>query len=841
MEIKDVEDNVKLLESINDLDLSGDFLDPPFLGRQVNYQPLSNTDSKIKTYPLNLLSDPKQSRIQESLVVHDLLNIILGLEGAYIRYNNAYSPYSDNTIPEFKIAKMMDSSLKSICHRIIKLGQLYIILTKLSEKWSDLKYGKTLQRLSFEIRHFLHETYLKFVVDTLENEYKNNPTFTIRDFEQLTNAHDISKKMRLLYDICSKIQKEMEERQAMDHMQEDFNNFMNDLKEQSQFKNGMILVTDTSLQSIAKGGIILKILKNLIQENLGDRVSIEFLKTILNSVAIDYYKMLNSWLIQGELEDPYEEFMIMDTMKNEDTISSTLKFGDRVWDTQYIIRKDGLLDEFSLSDGSDRLFKVLMTGKLLNVVKMSYNIVQLPIDETEPIETPTFVDLMESTNLDIYIDKWYKRANKMCLDMYLENYDLIHFIRLLQKHYFGYQNGNHLHKFLSKNMFDLTRYYSSKNHEHLELRFQGNLEAEKLSRQDEDDIVLKLLNLQLDTQSFEKVVSQYINESNFVNSSESAFGNNNMKKDSIFEASNFQTLREMLVEDVESDKLTEKSIKSTIHYIQHEVIIPFPLNVIVTRTSMVQFQIISRYTYLLQYYSKLLDDTWYEINKNLIWRYNGFSMEIKRNIIQKCRITHNKMNKFVKVILEYYSQNVIEAEMTNFINFSNLNGTNIIDWQLNLQECLTNIMTNCCLSQMFQMQLQIFEIIYKFCKFITSMRRTLCKIDPILFDRYLSHKNESDYNDIKEHDETKSYIFNEEEAISKIIPELLYYTNGMSNSFEQHRAAFMEGLNHYYHRNRTATKSAKNINPSFFNSSNTTTTTTNSNYNTERLINALGQ
>ncbi|EDO17294.1 hypothetical protein Kpol_1062p1 [Vanderwaltozyma polyspora DSM 70294] len=806
MEVKEVEDNVEFVSPTAAATL---------LGRQSNYQPLYSEAPKIKSYPLNLLSNASQSRVQEALVVQDLLNVLLGFEGTYIRYNNSYRPDS-NVVPEFKIAKMMDPSLKSICNRVVKLGQLYIVLTSASEIWSDSIYGKVLQRLSFEIRQFLSNTYLPFIVDKLEFEFKNNPNFSIRDLEQLAYDTEVYKQMSLLFNIYQKIQEEITLRNSMDRMQEDFNNFMNDLKEQGNFKDGVILVTDTRIQSIPKGGVILKIIQNLVNETLGDRASIDFLRKLLNNISIDYCKMLNDWLVQGELNDICNEFMISDTMKNVDNVASSLKYDDRIWDTQYVVRKDGLLDVFSTSEESALLYKVLMTGKLLNIIKKSYGIVRLPTEELAD-DVPSFVELMESTNLELYIDKWYNRANQLCLDMYLRDYDLIKFLKLLQKHFFSYHNANNLYKFLQKNMIELTRHYKGTSNNQV-LKLQRNFELDRHGAPDED-IVFKLLNLQLDSQPFEKVILSYIGENSYDN--QSGYMNcNDENGNQLLRANNFQNLRDILLQEVQSASIEENSSdvapKTNIHHLLFEILIPYPLNVLVTRTCMVQYQIISRFFNLLQYHSKLLDDTWFEINKNVIWKYRHYPPVVKKNVVQKCRMLHNRMSQFVKVILEYYTQNVIEQEMNKYLNEDHkLNDRKyVVDWQLQLQGSLTNIMTNCCLSQMFQLQLQIFEIIYKFCKFITSMRRRLCQIDPDLHATYLSNSNEE---------------FNEEEVLKTTIPELVNYTRIVSESFEQHTSAFMEGLTHYYHRSRS------------MNSTNSTSDPTNNNFNTERLIAALGK
>lgn len=745
MEVRPVEDYVGL-----NLDQERS----PLLGRLANCQPLSNANPKLKSYPLRELSTPDHSRVREALLVRDLLNVLIGLEGAYIRYNNRYDPYGE-TVPEFKIAKTMDSSLKSFSKRLSKLGKYYIVLGKVVEHWSDSEHGMVLQRLGYEIRQFLQNTYLKFISTRLEPEFKSNATFSIREMEQLINETELSKQMDLLYTVCDRIDKESTMRQSVDRTQVDFDNFMNDLRDQGQLQSDMLLATDTRILPVAKGGVVLRILQDLIQENLGDRSGVHFLRTLLLNISTDYRIMLEGWLTQGHLHDPYDEFMVIDTMRQLKDTPLSLKYGDRLWDTRYMIRKDALPRNLTVKDDGELMFKILITGKLLNVAKTSLGIKQLPITQQSTMSMGFGSSLMEGTNWELIIDEWYQRANTLCLELFFTGYSLNAFLLQLQRHFFGYQNSHNLIKFLNRNMVDLTRKY--RYHGIEEARIRRNFELEHRSNQ---DLVIQLLNLQLDSHSFATTVAQY-------------GAANPTARDStarLLSANNFEALRNMLLQDYNSHHHS-KNQGSVIHHLQLEILVPYPLNVIVTRTCTVQYQVISRYLFILQYYSRLLDDTWTEINKNKLWRQK-FQPRVLKKFIRPCRLLHNKMNHFVKLLLEYFTADVIDKEM------SHVNSTHtdtVVSLQTLLQESLTNIMTNCCLSQLAQVQLQILEIIHKFCKFITSLR------DEIPFLVQTTSRDPQEQADTEIH-----------------LQPLANYTRLVYMTFEQHLQAFREGLLHYH-------------------------------------------
>lgn len=712
---------------------------PPLLGRLVNYQPLSSVNPKLRSYPLRELTSPDQNRVKEALLVRDLLNVLVGLEGAYIRYNNRYDPYSDS-VPEFKIAKTIDLSFKSFSKRLARLGKYYIVLGKVAEHWSDPQHGVVLHRLGYEIGRFLQQTYLRFISNKLEQAYKNDINFSIREMEQLINEMEIAKQMDLLYAVCDRIDKETTRRQSMDRTQVDFDNFMNDLKDQGQLQSDMILATDTRILPAAKGGVVLRILQDLIKENFGDRTGVAFLRDLLRNISTDYCVMLENWLTKGELYDPYNEFMIVDTMRKLKDTPLSLKYGDRLWDTQYMIRKDGLPRDFTVKDDGELLFKILITGKLLNVVKTSLGVRQL----SRSTATFDFRELMEDVNWELCIDEWYQRANAMCMELFWQGYQLDEFLLLLQRHFFGYHNGHNVMRFLSSNMVDLTRKYRPKGGE--ESRIRRNFELEHRSN---ENIVIRLLTLQLDPRPFAETIMQYGTAP--TDSSER-----------LLSANNFEALRNMLLQDYDSNS-TKTVQRSVIHHLQHELMVPYPLNVVVTRTCTVQYQLISRYLYLLQYYSRLLDDTWIEINKNKLWR-SRLDPLVKQKFLRPCRLLHNRMNQFIKLLLEYFTADVVDREMSRVMH-TRPPGMTVLSLQTLLQEGLTNIMTNCCLSQLVQIQLQILEIVHKFCKFITSLRGEILLL--------------------QEQDLTR-------------LPALTSYTNLVYLAFEQHLAAFKEGLSHYH-------------------------------------------
>lgn len=873
MEVRSVEDIAELQKNAS--------IPLTLLARRVNHEPLSNEAPKVKMLPMDEISkytlpnlppvDP--TRLQESLVIRDLLDNLLGLSGTYIRYNNDFDPYLGD-IPEFKVVKKMDSSLKSFSKRILQYGSYYVSLVQAVEKWSDIKYGIVLQRLSYEINNFLHESYISLLVNKLEREYRENVRFSIRDLKQIIEESQVGPQMKILFQLVDKIEQEMKIRQTTDLQQVSMDNFMSEMNEINDHDDMWPMLIERNISMLVRGGNVINILSRMIHENLGDTNSVAFMETILNNISQDYMSMLHQWLVQGELDDKYEEFMIIDTMqnvKNNSMLNPTEC--DRIWLTQYGIRQDGLFDifqrDFKLNgnddnvyntddfstrpiqpahnnNGNDLLFKILTTGKLLNMIKKSLQISYIPVNigavnnDTSNFTNSNFgndrlkfVDIMKGTRFEIYINKWYKRANDLTLTILNKEFALHNTVQNMHKWFFSMNNCHQTNQIMKKNLHELSKKYDRERRSFIESRLLQNLqdfkkyvleksiEVKNESANQNDscslytngkfDMILKLLVVQMDNKSFERTIFDYIRSEN------STIQNNGPRN-----FSNFESLRDIVMQEFEQaignnhnasgDNSTNignysgydiKKNENNVNYIKFDVGIPYPLNVIINRTCLTQYQLISRYLQILQYYNNVMEETWLEINKNNIWRYRGFSEDVKIHIIRKSRIIHNNMNNLVKSLMEYFMNDVVQFEINKIeaiIKTSNSKDieVDVIGMQSIISESLTNILHDTSIMSLIDVQLKIFDLIDKFSQFLMTMRRRLCKIDYNLFNRYRYRPpNENDIssekfkmvNSILNVDD----IYNEEENIIKI-PEYMDFITKVHDTFFDLKRQLLSGM-----------------------------------------------
>ena len=166
-------------------------------GCRVNAAPLCSEEIKVRTYPIEKTSN---ERVQESLVVRDLLLVLQGYEGVYIRYNNSYRREA-LVGPEYKVVKMMNVTFKSFSKKLIKVGSTFIRLDKFQQWCMEEKYGRLMHRLGHEVRQFLYEDYLGCIKE-LEKRFMQDTRFSIRDVEMVLEERYIY-KFRLLDELVT--------------------------------------------------------------------------------------------------------------------------------------------------------------------------------------------------------------------------------------------------------------------------------------------------------------------------------------------------------------------------------------------------------------------------------------------------------------------------------------------------------------------------------------------------------------------------------------------------------------------------------------------------------------
>ena len=151
-----------------------------------------------------------------------------------------------------------------------------------------------------------------------------------------------------------------------------------------------------------------------------------------------YLKMLDDWIHKGVINDPYNEFMIVED-KEIAKDNFKLDLNDKFWEKKYTLKRETtpkFLESFAT--------KILLIGKYINAVNTTMklnlqkenNNLKL-INEKERLQSlqkhqkiiiPNTKELLFSIKEDNYrdvIDNAYDYANKLLLDLLLQEFKLI--------------------------------------------------------------------------------------------------------------------------------------------------------------------------------------------------------------------------------------------------------------------------------------------------------------------------------------------------------------------------------------------------------------------------------
>lgn len=158
------------------------------------------------------------------------------------------------------------------------------------------------------------------------------------------------------------------------------------------------------------------------------------LRKLLVSACIPYFKILEKWLCEGVLDDPYDEFMICENPEVTKT-HSTEHLESKYWLERYTIRDEdngGLNVPIFLKKHQEMILK---TGKYLNAIRECGLHVQRPLDQDEQI---TF-DSSGSYIPLIY--KAHRESSRAFMELLMRDLRLVSWLRCI-KHFFLHDRGD---------------------------------------------------------------------------------------------------------------------------------------------------------------------------------------------------------------------------------------------------------------------------------------------------------------------------------------------------------------------------------------------------------------
>ncbi|KAL3137516.1 hypothetical protein ABBQ38_004802 [Trebouxia sp. C0009 RCD-2024] len=286
--------------------------------------------------------------VQEIVVLEDLLWGFMGFEAKYIRANRERSSRGGVT---FQLKGKLDHAVHELVVRMLPICEYVVVIQRFVETRSAYQWGLVCHATAASARAVLHDWNL--MVTQLEHQLRTG---------RLT--------LQALWYYC-----------------------------QPPLASLQLLASIASEAAVSKvrGSALLNLLHQRSQAVAGDEQAHRLLQKLLHAACAPYFRVLERWLCEGVVSDPYGEFMIQEHKDiNKDSVNKEDQ--SAYWYQRYSLRP--LLDAqgnvtlahtgaavhdvpLFLEEAKD---SILMTGKYLNAIRECGRPVERPLPPDVHIE-----------------------------------------------------------------------------------------------------------------------------------------------------------------------------------------------------------------------------------------------------------------------------------------------------------------------------------------------------------------------------------------------------------------------------------------------------------------------
>ncbi|CAN3481380.1 hypothetical protein DICA0_E33650 [Diutina catenulata] len=634
-------------------------------------QSCSRVQRGTNTMPKPSLVEIQDLKMQQALVMKDLLFVLLGYEGFFIRPSEKYNPDDiDMRIagPEFKTAKHLDISLKSVTKKLVRFGKFYVSLVAFMDHYDDPRYGKVIQRLCMQVSEFI-EFYHHIIVD-IESQFTYNANFTLNIVENTLNQ-EIANKMGHLYEICTAVHEVTIERraQAAATQQEDqqFTQFITRVRE-SLVYTGKV---DTNVASTSfpccKGGLVLRIVQQRINTYKGDAASLQFLSHVLVAISVDYVEMLNNWLITGSIDDPFDEFLIQEKQVPTPLSDFFDAQSERYWGELFVVRSDGVIDQLASTDIQQ---KILNTGKYLTVFKRCtglHNFHDVDANDVVPIDSIALEDL------ELKIDMLYHRANLLLLRLVFDGYHMRQLVEEFQNR-FMFKQCAAIDRFLDQSFHDLKKNKTSVSVSSLRSHYDHQFarEAPSPGTPTWDHPAVSVADIVTRNQRFS------LSDSNVYETTREVLDVQAFDPEQVLGDDSPATFENFMQFTLEKRTAPPRASSSVTHYDKHHlddyaiasvdlaIPVPFPLNLVINRELRYHYELMFKVLMVIRWLQRYNEQSWQELHHSTVWRHRDFVHEV-RSVIKRCRVLNSTVGIFLSELMTYLHCDVIDANYTKLM------------------------------------------------------------------------------------------------------------------------------------------------------------------------------
>ena len=641
------------------------YLDKNFYKMKISNNNINNSNNKeglINSREISTIIDKSKEKLsslnsteQDEILVNDLLLVMLGLEGKYIKRVVNTTSYKDFKV-EFEVEPYLDNPtcdppLLSLTNLILPMGYYYSSITYFLNMGSKPETGLVVKGFCDGLKKILRE-YILFV-NQLE-EHKNNPNSNINLQQLWWVCQPSIKLLECLHKLCQKC-------------------FM------------------------IKGGALLNIIySSYLHEN--DTQIKTIYKYLLNKSFIPFFDMIKLWICHGFLENEhdFQEFMIFSP---KSYIKEKLNdyYHDLFWETKFILSENNIptfLQKIAT--------KILFIGKSYNIIKECGKNIKCPYEQElemfkdkENEDENDINDIIKS-NFNIYkkneivdfngnnnygykksnqmifeteriiefenlIDKIYQWINDTLKNILFNEKDLILMIESFKKYYLM-EAGDFYNDFIELNLDLLHKGLNKIKEENIYKKDENFFKLPMIKEEEQKN--MKIFKYVITNMTVEDLKKYYSNYHKILKSNE----NDITKITSQLEKIDRIINRKKSEEPKENVKVVE--------CVEIEPEILWPLNLIFSKKNIMKYKLLFRQLIRLKFIEKLLYNT-FIIQQD----YKELNIQTK---LKDSFFLRDCMINFIKNLIYYLFNEVIEPNYIKLIK--NLENAKSMEEVINYHE-----------------------------------------------------------------------------------------------------------------------------------------------------------
>ena len=597
------------------------------LASRVSRPPLASLlPETLEPPPLRSLSRHRQ----EDAVLEDILFVLMGYEGQYIRFSDSYDPGDEKSQlvgPTYYILPGLDPSLRDLTNSVLKIASQYSAVEAFVEVQSRDEFGLINHALCATIRKVLRKHLI--LVAQLEQQWLNTTSFTLQQLHLHTMP--VSETLFQLFSLAQEILRKNamldEDLSDSEDGLDDFDNILEQLEEDGNLAPGAMS------KKLRKGGSTLRLLTERLSKFAGDPIARSLLQELLRDASRPYMRMLNEWLHQGSINDPHSEFLIKEQKSiKRDTLEED--YTDEYWEKRYTIRDNDVPPQLEQVKE-----KILLAGKYLNVVRECGGVdVSTGVDDVPgSFDDPQFLDNIASA---------YAHANSSLLNLLVTTHALPARLRSL-KHYFFLDRSDFFTYFLDLSASELRKSSRLVNVGKLQslldlvLRQPGTVAA---LDQFKEDVKVEMNHVGL-TEFLMKVVNV------------KGFEENGGEGEGLSQW--YKTPTAAVQSTEHADSSNDDSKMSGFDALVFKFSVPFPLSLVISSNTLLRYQILFRYLLSLRHLEELLVGSWKESFKVFSWTHRSSDRKLEM-WKRRAWTLRGRMLVFVQCFTYYCTSEVIE-------------------------------------------------------------------------------------------------------------------------------------------------------------------------------------